>query len=67
MKDDKRFRVFTIIATILVVVILSYNITQEFFRTEIGGYLQRKLYFEEVIQPKGLPMHPAEYWRKIEK
>ncbi len=67
MKDERKFRAFIIAATILVVVILAYNVTQEFFRTEIGGYLQRKLYYEEVISTKGLPMHPAEYWKKMEE
>lgn len=67
MKDDKKFRTFIIIITVLVTVILSYNVTQEFFRTEIGGYLKRKLYFEEVISTKKLPMHPAKYWKEIKE
>jgi hypothetical protein len=67
MKDDKKFRAFVIVTMILVAVILASNVTQEFFRTEIGGYLKRKLYFEEVISTKGLPMHPADYWKKMDE
>ncbi|MBI4843480.1 MAG: hypothetical protein HY809_04055 [Nitrospirae bacterium] len=67
MKDDRKFRIFIIIAVILVAAILSYNSTQEFFTSEVGGYLKRKLYFEEVISKKGLPMHPAKYWKELKK
>lgn len=67
MKDDKKIKILTILSTILIVCILSYNIFQEFFATEIGSYIKRRAYYEKVITKKGLTLHKAKYWRKLEK
>jgi hypothetical protein len=67
MKDEKKFRILTIISTLLIVCILSHNIFQEYFVTEIGSYLKRRIYYEKVISKKGLTLHKAKYWRKIEE
>jgi hypothetical protein len=67
MKDDKKFRIFAAASTLLVVCILSYNILQEYFTTEIGSYIKRRLYFEKVISKKGLTLHDAKYWKKIDE
>lgn len=66
MKDEKKFRILTILATLLIVCILSYNILQEYFITEIGGYFKRRIYYEKVISKKGLTLHKGKYWRKVE-
>ncbi len=67
MKDEKKFRILSILSTLIVVAILSYNVLQEYFMTEIGGHLKRRLYFEKVILKKGLTLHKAEYWREMEE
>jgi hypothetical protein len=67
MKDDTKFRVTVILSTLFVASILSYNILQEYFMTEVGSYLKRRIYYEKVISKKGLPLHDAKYWRKIEE
>ncbi len=67
MKDEKKFRILTVLSTLLIISILSYNVLQEYFMTEIGGYLKRRVYFEKVILKKGLTLHEAEYWRKMEE
>ncbi len=67
MQDNKKFRIVTILSTLLIVCILSYNILQEYFMTEIGGYLKRRIYYETVISKKGLKLHDARHWRKIEE
>jgi hypothetical protein len=67
MKDDRKFRVTAIISLLLIVLILSYNILQEYYMTEIGGYLTRRAYYEKVISKKGLKLHKAKFWRNIEE
>jgi hypothetical protein len=67
MKDESKFTILTVLSTILIVCILSYNILQEYFMTEIGGYLKRRMYFEQVISKKGLTLHKAKYWKKLEE
>ncbi len=67
MKDEKKFRILTLFSTLLIICILSYNVLQEYFMTEIGGYLKRRIYFEKVILKKGLTLHEAKYWRKMEE
>ena len=67
MKDEKKFRALAVFSTLLIICILSYNVLQEYFMTEIGGYLKRRVYFEKVILKKGLTLHEARYWRKMEE
>ncbi len=67
MKDEKKFKVLVILSTALIICMLSYNVLQEYFMTEIGGHLKRRLYYEKVILKKGLTLHNAEYWRKMEE
>jgi hypothetical protein len=67
MKDEKKFRILSVLSIVLIICILSYNVLQEYFMTEIGGHLKRRLYYEKVILKKGLTLHKAEYWRKMEE
>lgn len=67
MKDENKLRSFTILSAVLIVFILSYNVLQEYFSTELGGYLKRRIYYEKVIIKKGLTLHNAKYWRKLEE
>ena len=67
MKDDRKFRFTIIISLLLVVCILSYNIIHEYYAAEIGSYLARRAYYEKVISKKGLTLHKAKFWRKIEE
>jgi hypothetical protein len=67
MKDDGKLRVTVILSTLFVASVLSYNILQEYFMTEFGSYLKRRIYYEKVISSKGLTLHDAKYWRKIEE
>ncbi len=66
MKDEKKFRVLMILATFLVVCILSYSILEEYLMRETVGYLKRRIYYEKVISKKGLTLHKGKYWRKAE-
>jgi len=67
MNDDRKFRIFAVFSAILVVSIISFNVFQEYFSTEIGSYLTRRIYYEKVLSGKGLPLHDARHWRKLEK
>jgi len=64
MNDDKRFKLFSLLVTILIVMILSYNLLEEYLVTGVGAYIRRRIYYETVISKKGLSLHKAEYWRK---
>ncbi|MEK6581291.1 MAG: hypothetical protein AABZ25_02775 [Nitrospirota bacterium] len=67
LRDKRRkFRLLAILTTILIVLILSYNILQEYFMPEIEGYLERRVYYEKVISKKGLSMHKGMYWKEKE-
>ena len=67
MKDEKKFRVLAILSTGLIICMLSYNVFQDYIMTEVGGHLKRRLYYEKVILKKGLTLHKAKYWRKMEE
>ena len=54
MKDEKKFRVLMILATFLVVCILSYSILGEYLMRETVDYLKRRIYYEKVISKRGL-------------
>ena len=66
MTDIRKFRLLAILTTILVVLILSYNIFQEYFMSGIGGYIQRRIYYERTISKKGLSLHKGMYWKEKE-
>ncbi|MEN8264653.1 MAG: hypothetical protein ABFR82_14465 [Nitrospirota bacterium] len=67
MKEEKKFRILTVLSTLLIIFILSYNVFQDYITTEIGGHLKRRLYYEKVILKKGLTLHKAKYWKKMEE
>ena len=67
MKEEKKFRVLAILSTGLIICMLSYNVFQDYIMTEVGGHLKRRLYYEKVILKKGLTLHKAKYWRKMEE
>ncbi len=67
MKDEKKIRLSVILSTALIIFVLSYNVFQDYIMTEVGGHLKRRLYYEKVILKKGLTLHNAEYWRKMEE
>jgi hypothetical protein len=64
MTDERKFRITLILSAVLVFTILSYNMAEEFFFSEIGSYLKRRIYFERVISKKGIDLHEGKYWRK---
>ena len=66
MTDKKKFKILAILATLLTVFILSYNVISEYFMPEIEGYLERRIYYEKVISKKGLSLHKGMYWKKKE-
>jgi len=69
MTDIKKFKILILITTVLTILILSYNVLQEYFMPEIEGYLQsreRQIYYERVISKKGLSMHKGMYWKEKE-
>lgn len=66
LNDIRKFRLLAILTTIFIVLILSYNILQEYFMPEIEGYLERRIYYEKVISKKGLSMHKGMYWKEKE-
>lgn len=66
MTDKKKFKILAILATLLTVFILSYNVISEYFMPEIEGYLERRIYYEKVISKKGLSLHKGMYWKEKE-
>ena len=66
MNDTKKFRLTIFTTILLVFLILSYNIFGEYFMEEVGGYLQRRIYYERVISKKGLSLHKGMYWKEKE-
>ena len=67
MTDERKFRILAICITFLIVIILSYNVFQEYFTTGIGSYIKRRIYYEKIISKSGLPLHEGKYWKKIEE
>lgn len=66
MTDIKKFRILAILTTVLVALILSYNILQESLVTQLEGYIERRLYYERVISKKGLSLQKGMYWKEKE-
>ncbi len=66
MTDKKKFKLLAILATLLTVFILSYNVISEYFMPEIEGYLERRIYYEKAISKKGLSLHRGMYWKEKE-
>lgn len=66
-KDVKKFKLLLLLTTILIVLILSYNVLSEYFIPEIKGYLERRFYYERVISKKGLSLHKGMYWKEKEE
>ncbi|KAF0144816.1 MAG: hypothetical protein FD156_1387 [Nitrospirae bacterium] len=66
MTDKKKFKTLAILATLLTVFILSYNVISEYFMPEIEGYLERRIYYEKVISKKGLSLHKGMHWKEKE-
>ena len=66
MTVARKFRILIVLTTTLVVFMLLYNIFQEYFMTEIGEYLQRRIYYQSVIAKKGLSLHKGMYWKEKE-
>ncbi|MBI5741567.1 MAG: hypothetical protein HZA16_12745 [Nitrospirae bacterium] len=64
MTDIKKFNTFAALSALLVFCILSYNVLQEYISTELGGYIKRRVYYEQVLSKKGLGLHKGKYWRK---
>jgi hypothetical protein len=62
MKDEKKFRVAVVLAAVLCVLTVAYNVASEYFIPDIEAYVKRRLYYEQVISEKGLSLHRAEYW-----
>ncbi|MBI5641559.1 MAG: hypothetical protein HZA17_14155 [Nitrospirae bacterium] len=66
MSDLIKFKILMVLATALTVLIITHNIASELFLSEIESYLQRRSYFENVIEKKKLPMHKGMHWREKE-
>ncbi|MBI4709552.1 MAG: hypothetical protein HY806_06105 [Nitrospirae bacterium] len=64
MTDIKKFKILIIATATLIALTLSYNILQEHLMPGIEGYLERKVYYENVISKKGLSLHKGMYWRE---
>jgi hypothetical protein len=67
VKDERKFKALGILLTSLCALSMLYAAAQEFVLPGMQGYLKRKLYYETVISKKGLSMHPAKYWRKVDE
>ncbi len=46
---------------------MLYAVAQDRLLSDLEGYLARKLYYENVISQKGLSLHPAKYWKKMDE
>jgi len=66
MTDIRKFKVLALLTTVLVFLALSFNVFQEYFLSDLGGYLKRRAYFEQVISKKSLNLHKGMYWREKE-
>ncbi len=64
LNDIRKFRLLAILTTIFIVLILSYNILQEYFMPEIEGYLERRIYYGKAISKKGLSLYKGMYWKE---
>jgi|MudIll2142460700_1097286.scaffolds.fasta_scaffold20857_3 hypothetical protein len=66
MTDLRKSKILVFASTALVVLILVYNMAQEFVVPEIEGYIQRRIYYEKVILKKDLSEHKGMYWKETE-
>jgi hypothetical protein len=70
MKNDKTLLNLMIVAMmVLTMVIIGDNIHRSLTTSlsDRQNYEKRKKYYEEVIEPAGLDLHPAEYYIIINK
>jgi hypothetical protein len=65
MRDERKFKLVAVMAALLCVLGVAYNIASEYLLPDIENYIKRRLYYEQVISKKGLSMHRAEYWREV--
>ena len=69
MLNDKLKLNFMIIATTILVAIILWNNINTSLSTSLGekeNYERNKKYYEEVIAPAKLDLHPAKYYIKID-
>lgn len=62
--DNRKAGLLAVVAAALCLLGIAYNLLQEPFLASLGAQTERRRYFEQVITPKGLTLHPAEYGRK---
>lgn len=67
MEEKRKFRVFIYISTLLVVLVISYNILHDYFEKNIFSYLKRRIYYERVISKSSLSKEKARFWKRVEK
>ena len=67
MDDSKKLKLLVWTTGLLCALALMANIASEYFVPDLKGYIDRRVYFERSISGKGLSMHNALYWKKVEK
>jgi hypothetical protein len=64
MTDIRKFKYLLLFTTVLIGLILTYNVLAESVLREAGNTLQRRLYYEKIISKRGLSLHQGDYWRE---
>lgn len=66
MTGEKKSKILILVTTVLTILILSYNLLQEYLMPEMEGYIKRRLYYEGTISKKGISLHKGMYWKEKE-
>ncbi len=64
--DSKKLKMLVWATGALCLLALTANVASEYFLPDMKGYIDRRVYFERVISGKGLSMHNALHWKKVE-
>ncbi len=67
LDDSKKLKLLVWITGVLCALTMAVNIAGEYFLPDMKGYIDRRVYFERSISEKGLSMHNAVYWKKVDK
>jgi len=64
MQDEKKLRISLFLVMLIIVLSITYTVFQDYFASEVFGYISRRSYYHSAISPKGLSLHEGQYWRK---
>ncbi len=66
MNDRKKFKALLAASLVLTCLVLLSALAQDSWLDDMEGYVRRRVYYERVIENKGLSLHKGMYWKEKE-